>query len=91
MSNPVICGVDFDDFVISMEEFHGYRSPGILLGGLMIEASLDELGDTPYLMWPPKRLSAFRTRFSYSLHALSETVFYRRSTGENSPSPVTTA
>ncbi len=49
MSNPVICGVDFDDFVISMEEFHGYRSPGILLGGLMIEASLDELGDTPYL------------------------------------------
>lgn len=49
MSDAIICGVDFDDFLVRMEEFHGYRSPGILLGGLMIEASLDELGDTPYL------------------------------------------
>ncbi len=32
-----------------MEEFHGYRSPGILLGGLMLDTALEKLGPTPYL------------------------------------------
>jgi formylmethanofuran dehydrogenase subunit E len=32
-----------------MEEFHGYRSPGILLGGLMLDEALKKLGPTPYL------------------------------------------
>lgn len=41
--------MDLDDFIIRMEEFHGYRSPGMLLGGFMIEAALDRLGSTPYL------------------------------------------
>lgn len=49
MTNQRICGVDLDDFIIRMEEFHGYRSPGMLLGGYMIEAALDGLGATPYL------------------------------------------
>ena len=49
MAQQQICGIELDDFIIDMEEFHGYRSPGILLGGLMIEAGLDQLGSTPYL------------------------------------------
>ena len=49
MSHTVICGVRYEDFVIRMEEFHGYRSPGILLGALMVEAALKEAGITPYL------------------------------------------
>ena len=49
MSDSSICGVDFDDFVVRMEEFHGYRSPGILLGALMIEDALNTVGATPYL------------------------------------------
>jgi formylmethanofuran dehydrogenase subunit E len=49
MPGTVICGVSYEDFVIRMEEFHGYRSPGILLGALMVEAGLKEVGATPYL------------------------------------------
>jgi formylmethanofuran dehydrogenase subunit E len=49
MTLPEICGIPYKDFVIRMEEFHGYRSPGILLGGIMIEKALKQLGPTPYL------------------------------------------
>ena len=46
---PVICGVSLDDFLIQMEEFHGYRAPGLFLGGIMLDVALQELGQTPYL------------------------------------------
>lgn len=49
MSDHVICGVSLEDYLISMEEFHGYRSPGLLIGGMMVDVSLRELGETPYL------------------------------------------
>ncbi len=49
MSDTAICGISYEDFVIRMEEFHGYRSPGILLGAMMVEAALKEGGTTPYL------------------------------------------
>ncbi len=49
MPEPTICGVNLEEFIINMEEFHGYRSPGILLGGRMLEVALRELGSTPYL------------------------------------------
>lgn len=49
MSDTQICGISYEDFVVRMEEFHGYRSPGILVGALMIEDALKELGTTPYL------------------------------------------
>jgi formylmethanofuran dehydrogenase subunit E len=49
MSETTICGISYNDFLIRMEEFHGYRSPGILLGGIMVENALRELGPTPYL------------------------------------------
>lgn len=44
-----VCNIAAESFFIQMEEFHGYRSPGILIGGLMIETGLEELGATPYL------------------------------------------
>ncbi len=44
-----ICGIAIDELVLKIEEFHGYRSPGILIGSRMIEKALHELGDTPYL------------------------------------------
>ncbi|MBW1841478.1 MAG: tRNA CCA-pyrophosphorylase [Deltaproteobacteria bacterium] len=44
-----ICGVDYETFIISIEEFHGYRSPGILLGGIMMEIALREHTPAPYL------------------------------------------
>ena len=42
-----ICGIDIESLVLKIEEFHGYRSPGILIGSRMIEKALNELGDTP--------------------------------------------
>jgi formylmethanofuran dehydrogenase subunit E len=44
-----ICGLAVDALVLKIEEFHGYRSPGILIGARMIEKALHALGDTPYL------------------------------------------
>jgi formylmethanofuran dehydrogenase subunit E len=44
-----ICGLTPADFFLRMEEFHGARSPGILVGGLMIDVALEALGPTPYL------------------------------------------
>ena len=49
MGEPELCGVSLADFLIRMEEFHGYRSPGLLLGGVMVDVALRELGTTPYL------------------------------------------
>ena len=49
MSETTICGIRYNDFLIRVEEFHGYRSPGILLGGIMVENALRKLGPTPYL------------------------------------------
>ena len=48
-TGDTVCGIDHNDLIIRIEEFHGYRSPGILLGGFMIEAALDRLGSTPYV------------------------------------------
>lgn len=49
MPEPTLCGIKLEDFIIRMEEFHGYRSPGLLLGGMMVDAALRELEPTPYL------------------------------------------
>jgi formylmethanofuran dehydrogenase subunit E len=49
VKETVICGLSIEEFLMGMEEFHGYRSPGLLLGGLMVDLSLRELGVTPYL------------------------------------------
>jgi len=32
-----------------MEEFHGYKSPGLLLGGLMVDVAQERLEPTPYI------------------------------------------
>jgi formylmethanofuran dehydrogenase subunit E len=44
-----LCGIAYEDFLIEMEAFHGHRSPGVLLGGLMLDRALEELGATHYL------------------------------------------
>jgi len=49
VANTTICGIDFDQFVLDMEAFHGGRAPGIVVGGLMIEAAIMEVAETPDL------------------------------------------
>lgn len=48
-SDICILGEPVEDFFVRMEEFHGYRSPGILVGSLMLEADLQRIGHVPYL------------------------------------------
>lgn len=49
MKTVKLCGIAYEDFLIEMEAFHGHRSPGVLLGGLMLDTVLEELESTPYL------------------------------------------
>jgi formylmethanofuran dehydrogenase subunit E len=49
LTDTVICGLRYEDFIVRMEEFHGYRSPGILVGALIIEDALKTMETTPYL------------------------------------------
>ncbi|MCF8078097.1 MAG: formylmethanofuran dehydrogenase subunit E family protein [Desulfobacterales bacterium] len=49
MKNRVIAGVDYESFLVQMEEFHGYRSPGMLVGALMLDRFLAAVGEAPYL------------------------------------------
>lgn len=49
MTKSMICGLKLEDFLIRMEEFHGYRAPGLLIGGVMVDLALQKLGPTPYL------------------------------------------
>ncbi|MBW1694431.1 MAG: formylmethanofuran dehydrogenase subunit E family protein [Deltaproteobacteria bacterium] len=49
MKSARLYGIAYEDFLIEMEAFHGHRSPGVLLGGLMLDTVLKELESTPYL------------------------------------------
>ena len=49
MNNRKICGIFYEYFLIRMEEFHGYRSPGILIGGFMLDKATFHLGSTPFI------------------------------------------
>jgi formylmethanofuran dehydrogenase subunit E len=44
-----LCEIAYEDFLIEMEAFHGHRSPGVLLGGLMLDAVIEDMESTPYL------------------------------------------
>jgi len=49
MSESSVCGVRYEDYLIRMEEFHGARSPGMLVGGIMLDAALQKLEPVPFL------------------------------------------
>ncbi|MBN1533986.1 MAG: formylmethanofuran dehydrogenase subunit E family protein [Spirochaetes bacterium] len=36
-----ICGQGADEFMRMLEEFHGYRAPGVLIGGFMVDLALE--------------------------------------------------
>jgi formylmethanofuran dehydrogenase subunit E len=49
MSQAIVCGMDYEDFLIRMEEFHGTRSPGMVVGGVMLDVGLQKLGNVRFL------------------------------------------
>lgn len=44
-----ICGMDVADYLIKAEEFHGHVSPGLVMGGFLVDAAWAILGPTPHL------------------------------------------
>lgn len=49
MSEDFVCGMRYENFLIRMEEFHGTQSPGVLVGGIMLDVALRKLGTIPFL------------------------------------------
>ena len=50
MTSKRICGMDFDQFVYDMEDFHGARAPGIIVGALMLDTVLEKVPESPDLV-----------------------------------------
>lgn len=50
MIDKTVCGVDFDQFIVDMEDFHGARAPGIIVGALMLDTAIDKVGESPELV-----------------------------------------
>ena len=50
MTTASVCDMELPDFIIEMEEFHGGRSPGMLVGAFLLDAALKRLGDPKELV-----------------------------------------
>ena len=50
MTRKTICGMDFEQFVYDMEDFHGARAPGIIVGALMLDTALEMVPESPDLV-----------------------------------------
>jgi len=46
---PAICGMSPEEYLLKVVEFHGHVSPGTTMGGFLVGAAWDILGDVPYL------------------------------------------
>ena len=45
-SAPPVCGQPLTDYLLQAEEFHGHVSPGLVLGGYLVDAAWSRLGQT---------------------------------------------
>jgi len=46
MENHSVCGMDLKNYLIEMEEFHGGRSPGMLVGAVLLDAAMAKMKNT---------------------------------------------
>eukprot|EP01022_Parablepharisma_sp_SALTPOND_P017189 TRINITY_DN2694_c1_g4_i1.p1 TRINITY_DN2694_c1_g4~~TRINITY_DN2694_c1_g4_i1.p1 ORF type:complete len:724 (-),score=167.23 TRINITY_DN2694_c1_g4_i1:78-2249(-) len=46
---PSICGMAPEEYLFKVEEFHGHVSPGTTMGGFLVNAAWDILGDVPFI------------------------------------------
>lgn len=44
MSGKKVCGRPLKKFLEEVEKFHGWKAPGILIGGFMVDWGLELLG-----------------------------------------------
>jgi formylmethanofuran dehydrogenase subunit E len=49
MEHISFCGMDLKDYLIEMEEFHGGRSPGMLVGAVLLDAAMARMTQTEAL------------------------------------------
>lgn len=45
MRNPLtVCGKSFDDFLTTIQRFHGWPAPGVVIGGFMVDLAQEHIG-----------------------------------------------
>ena len=45
MPNPLtVCGKSFEDFLATIQRFHGWPAPGVVIGGLMVDLAQEHIG-----------------------------------------------
>ena len=42
-----VCGRSFEDFLNTIERFHGWKAPGVVIGGFMVDLAQEHIG--PYV------------------------------------------
>jgi len=41
---PTVCGKSFEDFLTTIQRFHGWAAPGVVIGGLMVDLAQECIG-----------------------------------------------
>ncbi len=41
---PTVCGKSFDDFLTTIQRFHGWPAPGVVIGGYMVDLAKEHIG-----------------------------------------------
>jgi formylmethanofuran dehydrogenase subunit E len=39
-----VCGQPYEDFLNTIEKFHGWRAPGVVIGGFMLDLAQEQIG-----------------------------------------------
>jgi formylmethanofuran dehydrogenase subunit E len=41
---PTVCGKSFEDFLTTIQNFHGWPAPGVVIGGYMVDLAKEHIG-----------------------------------------------
>ena len=41
---PTVCGRSYEEFYDAIERFHGWKAPGVVIGGLMVDLAQEHIG-----------------------------------------------
>lgn len=43
-NQEIVCGRSLEDFLSTIEKFHGWKAPGVVIGGFMVDLALEHIG-----------------------------------------------
>jgi hypothetical protein len=41
---PTVCGKSYEEFYQTIERFHGWKAPGVVIGGFMVDFAQEQIG-----------------------------------------------